>query len=219
MPTLNLPPHFKFGAATSAFQIEGVGMPMVKVRRSGIRSATPGKVKGDEPGDMASDSYHRYGDDIALMRELGLDTYRISLSWSRRMPEGTGQPGRRRLLRPGDRRTPDADIDPNVTLYRGDLPQALEDRGGWAHRDVADRYGEYAAVVFDRFSDRVHRWATLNEPTAIWVGYGVGFFAPGRSNARAGRQAVHNALLAHGRGVQAFRAAGSPGEPGIVLDI
>jgi beta-glucosidase len=106
-----------------------------------------------------------------------------------------------------------------VTLYHWDLPQALEDRGGWPNRDAADWFGEYAAVAFDRFGDRVRRWATLNEPIAIWVGYGEGFFAPGRSDAAAGRQAMHNALLAHGRGVQAFRAAGSPGEIGIVLDI
>jgi len=222
LPNLNLPPHFRFGTATSAFQIEG-GWDADGKSPSiwDTFGHTPGKVKDDIPGDIACDSYHRYGDDIALMRELGLDSYRMSLSWSRLIPDGTGrvnQAGVDYYNRVIDGLL-EAGIDPNITLYHWDLPQALEDRGGWANRDVAEWYGEYAAVVFDRFGDRVQRWATINEPIAIWVGYGVGFFAPGHSDARAGRQAMHNALLAHGRGVQAFRAAGSPGEVGIVLDV
>jgi len=222
LPDLDLPPHFRFGTATSAFQIEGAWN--VDGKGPSIWDTfghTSGKVKDDIPGDVACDSYHRYRDDIALMRYLGVDTYRMSLSWSRLVPEGVGR------INPAgvdyyDRVIDgllDAGIEPNVTLYHWDLPQALEDRGGWLNREVADWFAEYAALVFDRFGDRVRRWATLNEPIAIWAGYGAGFFAPGRTDATAGRQAMHNALLAHGRGVQAFRAAGSPGEIGIALDI
>lgn len=222
LPSLDLPPHFRFGTATSAFQIEG-GWDADGKGPSiwDTFGHTPGKVKDDVPGDVACDSYNRYGDDIALMRDLGVDTYRMSLSWPRLIPAGTG-----RVNQAGvdyyDRVIDcllEAGIDPNVTLYHWDLPQALEDRGGWPNRDVAEWFGDYAALVFDRFGDRVKRWATINEPIAIWVGYGVGFFAPGRKEPAAGRQAMHNALLAHGRGVQAFRAAGSPGEIGIVLDV
>ncbi len=218
----SLPPHFRFGTATSAFQIEGGWNADGKGPSIwDTFGHTPGKVHLDIPGDVACDSYNRYGEDIALMSQLGLDTYRMSLSWSRIIPEGTGAVNAAGLDY-YDRVIDgllEAGIDPNVTLYHWDLPQALEDRGGWANRDVADWFGDYADVAFNRFGDRVRRWSTLNEPIAIWIGYGVGFFAPGRSDAAAGRQAMHNAMLAHGRGVQAFRGAGSPGEVGIVLDI
>ncbi len=222
MSSLIFPPHFRFGVATSAFQIEGAWDEDGKGPSIwDTFGHTPGKVHDDIPGDVACDSYHRYGDDIALMRELGIDSYRMSLSWPRLLPEGVG-----RLNSAGidyyDRVIDgllEADIDPNVTLYHWDLPQALEDRGGWANREVADWFGEYASLAFEKFGDRVKRWATLNEPISLWIGYGVGWFAPGRRDQKAGRQAMHNAMLAHGRGVQAFRAAGSPGEVGIVLDI
>jgi beta-glucosidase len=222
MPDIQLPPEFRFGVATSAFQIEGAWNEDGKGPSIwDTFGHTPGKVRDDVPGDVACDSYHRYLDDIALMRKLGLDTYRMSLSWSRLLPEGIGRVNAAGVAyydRVIDALL-EAGIDPNVTLYHWDLPQALEDRGGWANRDVAEWFYEYAALAFAKFGDRVDRWATLNEPIAIWIGYGVGFFAPGRRDARAGRQAIHNAMLAHGRGVQAFRAAGSPGEIGIVLDI
>jgi beta-glucosidase len=219
---LILPPGFEFGAATSAFQIEGGWDEDGKGPSIwDTYGHTPGKVFQDVPGDVACDSYHRYRDDIALMKQLGLDTYRFSLSWSRILPDGTGRVNRKGLDY-YDRVVDgllEAGIAPNVTLYHWDLPQALEDKGGWANRDVAEWFAEYATIAFDHLGDRVRRWATLNEPIAIWIGYGVGWFAPGRSDPRAGRQAMHNAMLAHGRGVQAFRAAGSPGEIGVVLDI
>ena len=110
-------------------------------------------------------------------------------------------------------------IKPNVTLYHWDLPQALQDRGGWVNREIVDWFGEYSRVVFERFGDRVTLWATLNEPISLWVGYGLGVFAPGIKDARQGKQAMHNAMLAHGRAVQNFRAAGSPGQIGIVIDV
>ncbi len=222
MPRITLPSGFQFGVATSAYQIEGAWDADGKGPSIwDTFSQTPGRVDGDVPGDRGVDHYRRYREDVAIMRDLGLDSYRFSLSWARLLPEGTGRINRAgidfysrlidELLAAG--------IDPNVTLYHWDLPQALEDRGGWANRDVADWFGEYAALAFAEFGDRVPRWATLNEPIALWVGYGMGVFAPGRADERDGRAAMHNALLAHGRGVQEFRASGASGEIGIVLDI
>lgn len=216
------PPAFRFGAATSAFQIEG-GWDSDGKGPSiwDTFGHTPGRVRDDIPGDVACDSYNRLDDDLRLISDLGLDSYRFSLSWSRLLPEGTGQ------INPAgvdyyDRLIDgllDRGVTPNVTLYHWDLPQALEDRGGWVNRDVAEWFAEYATTAFDRFGDRVRTWATLNEPIAIWMGYGRGAFAPGIRDARAGRQAMHHALLAHGKGVQAFRAAGMGGDIGVVVDI
>jgi beta-glucosidase len=179
-------------------------------------------VRGDVPGNVACDHYHRFPEDIALMKDLGVDSYRFSLSWSRLLPNGVG-----RLNQKGadfyNRLIDDllaAGIRPNVTLYHWDLPQALEDRGGWPDREVANWFGEYASAAFGLFGDRVPRWATLNEPIALWVGYGMGAFAPGLRDEKLGRQAMHNAMLAHGTAVQAFRAAdNADSEIGIVLDI
>lgn len=179
-------------------------------------------MRGDVPGNVACDHYHRYPEDIALMKDLGVDSYRFSLSWSRLLPNGVG-----RLNQKGadfyNRLIDDllaAGIRPNVTLYHWDLPQALEDRGGWPDREVANWFGEYASAAFGLFGDRVPRWATLNEPIALWVGYGMGAFAPGLRDEKLGRQAMHNAMLAHGTAVQAFRAAdNADSEIGIVLDI
>jgi beta-glucosidase len=208
--------------ATSAFQIEGAWNEDGKGPSIwDTFGQTPGKTFQGIPGDVACDHYHRFPEDIEIMRSLGLDTYRMSLSWPRILPDGVGRVNQRgldfyRRLIDG---LLDAGITPNVTLYHWDLPQALQDRGGWANRDVAEWFGEYADVAFGALGDRVTRWSTLNEPIAIWVGHALGFFAPGLRDPRAGRQAMHNALLAHGRGVQAFRAAGAPGDIGIVLDI
>jgi beta-glucosidase len=218
----SFPEGFLFGVATSAYQIEGAWDEDGKGPSIwDTFSQTPGRVADDVPGDVAVDHYHRYREDVALMRELGIPAYRFSLSWARLLPEGTGRPNPRGIAF-YDRLIDEllaAGIDPNVTLYHWDLPQALEDRGGWPNPDVADWFAEYAALAFDRFGDRVRRWATLNEPIALWVGYGLGIFAPGRQDAAAGRQAMHNALVAHGKAVGAFRAAGSPGEIGVVVDI
>lgn len=222
MSLLNLPRSFEFGAATSAFQIEGAWDADGKGPSIwDTFGHTPGKVLDDIPGDVACDHYHRYPEDIEVMKWLGLDSYRFSLSWSRIMPEGVGRINQKGL--DFYRRLADsllnAGITPNATLYHWDLPQALEDRGGWPDRDVADWFAEYASVVFDALGDRIGRWATVNEPISTWVGYALGAFAPSRRDERAGRQAMHNQMLAHGKAVQAFRAAGSPGDIGVVLDI
>lgn len=222
MTDVVFPPHFIFGAATSAYQIEGAWDVDGKGRSIwDTFSQTPGNVLGDRSGDVAVDHYHRWREDVGLMREIGLDSYRFSLSWSRLLPEGRGAVNQKgvdfydhlidSLLENG--------ITPNATLFHWDLPQALQDLGGWPNRDSIEWFGDYAALAFQKFGDRVPLWATINEPIALWVGYGLGVFAPGIADRRAGKQAMHNAMVAHGRAVQEFRASKATGEIGIVVDI
>jgi len=216
------PSGFVFGAATSAYQIEGGRSADGKGPSIwDTFTNTPGKVHGDVPGDVAVDHYHRWREDLGLLKELGIPSYRFSLSWPRLLPDGTGTANPAGIAF-YDRLIDEllaAGIEPMVTLYHWDLPQALEDRGGWPNPAVADWFAEYAALAFDSYGDRVRRWATINEPIALWVGYGLGVFAPGRQEPLAGKQAMHNALVAHGRAVREFRSSGRPGEIGIVLDI
>lgn len=219
---LALPRGFDFGVATSAYQIEGAWD--VDGRGPSVWdtfSQTPGMVLGDVPGDNGVRHYERMESDVELLRWLGVDSYRFSLSWSRILPDGVGTLNQRgvdfyrRLLD----RLEDAGISPSITLYHWDLPQGLEDRGGWRSRDVQFWFAEYAQRAFEQFGRYTPRWATLNEPIANWVGYGLGIFAPGYRDELGGRAAMHNALLAHGQAVRAFRAAGAPGEIGIVVDV
>jgi beta-glucosidase len=220
---MTFPPGFVFGTATSAFQIEGAWNEDGKSPSIwDTFGHTPGKVYRDIPGDVAVDHYHRYREDIALLRELGVGSYRFSMSWPRLLPEGTGRVNRagldfyRRLVD----ELLESGISPLATLYHWDLPQALEDRGGWANRDIALWFRDYAALVFEEFAGLVPRWATFNEPISMWVGYGMGTFAPGHADPRLGKQAMHNALLAHGEAVRALREQDAPGaEIGIVVDI
>jgi len=223
MPIITFPEDFTFGVATSAYQIEGAWNEDGKGPSIwDTFSQTPGRVWRDIPGDLGSDHYHRFRADVAIMRDLGIQSYRMSLSWPRILPDGVGRPNRKgidfyhRLFDELDR----AGIEPNVTLYHWDLPQALEDRGGWVNRDVASWFAEYASLAFEEFAGRVPMWSTLNEPIAIWVGYGMGVFAPGRADERDARQAMHHALLAHGTALQAFRAHADPAARiGLVLDV
>jgi beta-glucosidase len=219
---LQFPAGFDFGVATSAFQIEGAWNEDGKGPSIwDTFGHTPGKVAGDVPGDRGADHYHRYKEDVALMKDIGITSYRFSLSWPRLMPEGRGPVNQKgidfysrlidELLAAG--------IQPNVTLYHWDLPQALEDKGGWSNRDIIGHFADYATLAFSSYGDRVRRWATLNEPISIWVGYAMGVFAPGRTDEKSARQALHHALVSHGRGVEAFRTSGKPGEIGIVFDI
>ena len=216
------PADFLFGAATSAYQIEG--SPLADGAGPSIWhrfSHTPGHTANDETGDVACDHYHRYQDDVALMRELGLGSYRFSISWSRILPDGTGAVNERGL--DFYRRLVDelleAGIQPNATLYHWDLPAALDDRGGWLNRDVSWWFADYAQVVFRALDDRVAMWATLNEP---WVtsdgGYLHGTLAPGHRNHFEAPLAAHNQLRAHAAAVQAYRAFGT--KPiGIVVNL
>ncbi len=209
---LTFPPGFVFGAATAAYQIEGAADEDGRGRSIwDTYSHTPGRTFGGHTGDVACDHYHRYRDDVALMRELGLSAYRFSVSWPRVLPEGAGRVEQRGL--DFYRRLVDelleAGIDPWLTLYHWDLPQALQDRGGWADRDTAARFADYSAVVVGALGDRVRHWSTLNEPMcSSLIGHMAGAHAPGLQDPVAASRAVHHLLLGHGLAAGRLRAAG-----------
>ncbi|MEV1143267.1 GH1 family beta-glucosidase [Micromonospora sp. NPDC049799] len=213
MSSIRFPENFRWGAATAAYQIEGAARD--DGRGPSIWdtfSRTPGKVHQGHTGDVACDHYHRYADDVALMAELGLHTYRFSVAWPRIQPDGTG-PVNPRGLDFYDRLVDtllSQGIDPIVTLYHWDLPQALEDRGGWTARETAEHFATYATAVHARLGDRVDTWTTLNEPwCSAYLGYGNGVHAPGERDAGAAFTAVHHLLLGHGLAARALRAAGA----------
>ncbi|MGW4497324.1 GH1 family beta-glucosidase [Micromonospora sp. NPDC004336] len=213
MSTLRFPENFVWGAATAAYQIEGAAT--ADGRGPSIWdtfSRTPGRVHHGHTGDVACDHYHRYADDVALMAELGLKAYRFSVAWPRIQPDGSG-PVNPRGLDFYDRLV-DAllarGIDPIVTLYHWDLPQNLQDRGGWTSRETAEHFATYATAVHARLGDRVGTWTTLNEPwCSAYLGYGNGVHAPGGRDAGAAFTAVHHLLLGHGLAARALRAAGA----------
>jgi beta-glucosidase len=217
------PDGFLWGAATSAYQIEGSPLADGAGSSNWHRFAhTPGNTDGGAHGDVACDHYRRYRDDVALMAGLGLQSYRFSVSWSRVMPDGRGATNPKGL--DFYSRLVDAllarGIRPNVTLYHWDLPAALDERGGWVNPDVAQWFGEYAEVVFRMLGDRVDLWATLNEPwVVVDAGYVHGVHAPGHRNAWEAVRAAHNLLRAHGTAVRAFRASTNSGEIGIVVNL
>ncbi|GAA4726955.1 GH1 family beta-glucosidase [Phytohabitans rumicis] len=213
MVGLQFPDDFVWGAATAAYQIEGAARD--DGRGPSIWdtfSRTPGKVYAGHTGDVACDHYHRYAGDVGLMADLGLQAYRFSIAWPRIQPDGTG-PVNPRGLDFYDRLVDELigrGIDPIITLYHWDLPQALEDRGGWAHRDTAAWFAEYASAVHLRLGDRVRTWTTLNEPwCSAYLGYAAGVHAPGRQDAAVAFTAVHHLLLGHGLATRALRAAGA----------
>jgi beta-glucosidase len=218
-----LPTEFLWGAATAAYQIEGA------VAEDGRApsiwdtfSHTPGKTDGGDTGDTACDHYHRWPEDIGIMRELGLDAYRFSIAWPRVLPQGDGPvnaPGLAFYDRLVDGLL-EAGITPYPTLYHWDLPQALQDRGGWPARETALRFGEYAAVVAEALGDRVTDWATLNEPLcSAWIGHLDGVMAPGLTDLTAAVRASYHLHLGHGLAVQAIRAANPRARVGIVNNL
>ncbi len=203
------PDSFVWGAATASYQIEGA------VTEGGrgpsiwdTYSATPGKTFEGHTGAVAADHYHRTEQDVAMMKELGLDAYRFSLAWPRIQPTGSGafnQAGLDFYDRLIDQLL-EAGIDPVATMYHWDLPQGLEDAGGWPARDTALRFGDYAHKVVETYRDRVKIWTTLNEPwCSAYLGYGSGVHAPGRTDGADALAAVHHLNLAHGLGAQAVR--------------
>ncbi|HEV7646700.1 MAG TPA: GH1 family beta-glucosidase [Actinophytocola sp.] len=220
----NLPADFRWGVATSAYQIEGAHDE--DGRTPSIWDTycrTPGMVEGGENGDVACDHYHRMPADVALISSLGVDTYRFSVSWPRVQPGGRG-PANARGLAFYDRLVDEllgAGVDPWVTLYHWDLPQELEDAGGWPERDTAYRFADYGMLVFDALQDRVRTWTTLNEPwCSAMLGYHEGRQAPGRQNFADAMDAVHHLLLGHGLAAQRMRAAArTPVELGITLNM
>ncbi|MER5884065.1 GH1 family beta-glucosidase [Streptomyces sp. NPDC001941] len=224
-PALDLaafPAGFTWGTATSAYQIEGA------VAEDGRApsiwdtfSRVPGAVDGGDHGDTACDHYHRWPEDVALMRTLGTDAYRLSVAWPRVLPFGDG-----RVNGPGldfyDRLVDgllEAGITPSVTLYHWDLPQALQDRGGWNERGTAEALAGYASAVAGRLGDRVTQWATLNEPLcSAWIGHLEGRMAPGLTDLPTAVRASYHLLLAHGLAVQAVRAAVPGAQVGLVTN-
>ncbi|MGZ8563572.1 MAG: family 1 glycosylhydrolase, partial [Candidatus Limnocylindria bacterium] len=220
-PTLRFPAAFLWGTATASYQIEGA------VAEDGRApsiwdtfSHTAGRIAQDDTGDVACDHYHRWREDLDLLAELGAGAYRFSVAWPRVIPDGTGR------VNPAgldfyDRLVDgllERGIDPVVTLYHWDLPQALEDRGGWTARSTADAFTAYVEAVADRLGDRVPMWVTLNEPwVAAMLGYVLGTHAPGRRSVRDGLLAGHHLLLAHANAVKVLRS--TRGDVGVSLNV
>lgn len=209
------PDGFTWGVATSAYQIEGA------VAEDGRGESIwdtfcrkPGAIRDGQTGDVAADHYHRWPEDIALMADLGVSAYRFSIAWPRVQPQGTG-PANRAGLDFYDRLT-DAllarNIAPMPTLYHWDLPQPLEDAGGWLARETAQRFADYAGLAAERLADRIPLWITLNEPFVVTTyAYGLGIHAPGTALMLAALPTAHHQLLGHGLAAAALRAAGAAG--------
>ncbi len=205
------PKNFTWGAAAAAYQIEGAwNEEGRKPSIWDVFSQTPGKTFDGHTGNVACDHYHRFREDVGIMRDLGLQAYRLSLSWPRILPDGTGRPNEKGLAFYDQLIDAllAANITPWVTLYHWDLPEALQLRGGFLNREIVDWFGEYAALVASRLGDRVKHWMTINEPPCvIGLGHQDGVFAPGLKLPFADcLLGAHHLLMAHGRGVQALRA-------------
>jgi beta-glucosidase len=216
------PDGFLWGAATSAYQVEG--SPFADGAHPSFWhrfSHTPGLTHDGDNGDVACDQYRRIGDDVALMREIGLTSYRLSIAWGRILPNGTGKANPAGIAH-YDRVVDlllENGIQPNITLYHWDLPTALDDRGGWLNRDSAEWFADYARIMFRALGDRVPMWATLNEPwVVVDAGYLFGVHAPGHNNLFEAPIAAHNIMRAHGAAVQAYRAEASQ-SIGLVVNI
>jgi beta-glucosidase len=225
MSTANgsIPQDFVWGAATASYQIEGAAREDGRGESVWDRfSATPGKVRGGDTGDVACDFYHRYRDDVRLMRELGLGAFRFSIAWPRVLPAGRGKVNEAgldfydrlvdELLANG--------IEPFVTLFHWDTPQALEDDGGWPARSTATAFVEYAEAVAGRLGDRVRHWMTHNEPWVYaWIGHSWGRHAPGRTSEADAVATAHHLLLSHGWAVEAIRRSAPDAQVGIALNL
>ena len=204
------PKDFLWGAATSSYQIEGAANE--DGRGPSIWDTfckTPGKVAKGDTGDVANDHYHRYPEDIAIMKDLGLQGYRFSFAWPRMFPKGDGVREERgfdfydRLIDG----LLEAGIEPLATLYHWDLPQALQDKGGWVNRDIVNHFADYSTAVVERFGDRVKKFSPINEPWVVaWLGHGIGIHAPGILDRRSAFAAAHHTVLAHAASTNAMRA-------------
>jgi beta-glucosidase len=222
--SIQFPDGFAWGTATASYQIEGA------VDEDGRSpsiwdtfSHTPGKVQDGDTGDVADDHYHRYEEDVDLMADLGVGWYRFSLAWPRLQPDGRGALNDAgvdfysrlvdALLAKG--------IQPWVTLYHWDLPQVLQDAGGWPERDTAERFAEYSSLVYERLHDRVRQWTTLNEPwVSAFIGHATGRHAPGVKDPEGSLKAAHHLLLGHGLATTAMRAHGDTNSSfGITLNV
>lgn len=217
------PKGFLWGAATASYQIEGAATEYGRGECIWTRfSHTPGNVINNDTGDVACDHYHRYKEDVALMKELGLQTYRFSVSWPRILPNGTGEVNQEgidfysnlvdELLAAG--------ITPYVTLYHWDLPQALQDDGdGWENRAIVEKFADYAEVVAKALGDRVKHWITLNEPWVVSImGNWLGDHAPGKRNIAAAYRVAHHLMMAHGAAVKRLRQVVPDAQVGVTLN-
>jgi len=208
-----LPPGFRFGTATSAYQIEGAASEDGKGPSIwDTFAAKPGRIADGTSGAVASDHYHRWQEDVDLLKQLGAGGYRFSISWPRIQPSGSG-PANARGLAFYDRLIDallEAGVQPMATLYHWDLPQGLEDDGGWLNPDTVSRFADYAAIVGDAFADRVEHWIPVNEPNAVThLGYATGTHAPGKRLMFDSLWVAHHLLLGHARAAMALRAAGA----------
>jgi len=208
-----LPPGFRFGTSTAAYQIEGAASEDGKGPSIwDTFTKEPGRILDGSSGDVACDHYHRWEEDVALMRELGTQGYRFSISWPRVVPNGSGEVNKAGLAF-YDRLVDtllDAGIEPMVTLYHWDLPQGLQDDGGWLNRVTIDRFAEYAGIVGETLADRVAHWIPINEPNVVtMLGYGTGKHAPGWELTFDALPVAHHLIVAHGRAAIALRAAGA----------
>ncbi len=220
---LAFPEEFLWGVATASYQVEGA------VREDGRGesiwdrfSRTPGKVSHGHTGDVACDQYHRYEEDAELMKDLGVESYRFSIAWPRVQPDGKGawnEKGFDYYKRLSDALM-ERGIRPAATLYHWDLPQPLQDAGGWPARETAYRFAEYAEKVYEHLSDRISMWITLNEPWCSSIlGYFDGEHAPGHTDRPEAYRAIHHLLLAHGLALKSFREGGYTGSIGITLNL
>jgi len=217
------PKDFLWGAATASYQIEGGGDKHGKGESTWDRfTHTPGKILNNDTGDVADDHYRLWKKDIGLMKKLGLQAYRFSISWPRVLPNGRGKVNQKGLdfyskLVDG---LLDANIKPFVTLFHWDTPQALEDEGGWPMRSTAEAFVEYADLISRTLGDRVKNWITHNEPAVVaWLGYGTGVHAPGKTDFKLSMPAAHHLLLSHGWAVPVIRRNSPNAEAGITLNI
>ncbi|KMK74339.1 GH1 family beta-glucosidase [Alkalihalobacillus pseudalcaliphilus] len=215
MAFIEFPKEIKWGVATASYQIEGAAFE--DGRGASIWdtfSRTPGKIKNGDNGDIACDSYHRYEEDIQMMKELGIDIYRFSISWPRIFPTGTGEVNQAGLnyyhnlvdcLRANQ-------IEPMCTLYHWDLPQVLQDQGGWANRETIEAFAHYAEQMFREFNGKITKWITINEPWCIsFLSNFIGEHAPGNHDLQLATTISHHLLVAHGRAVTKFRSLGIKG--------
>ncbi|SDJ46617.1 GH1 family beta-glucosidase [Salimicrobium halophilum] len=209
MTKITFPENLKWGAATASYQIEGgaeEGGRSLSIWD--VFSRTPGNVKNGDTGDHACNSYHLYKEDVQLLKNLGVDLYRFSISWSRVLPDGTGE-----LNEEGVQYYSNLidelianDIEPMITLYHWDLPQVLQEKGGWESRETAHAFLHYAQKMFEAYGDRVNNWITMNEPwCASFLSNYLGVHAPGKQDLQAGVDVAHNLMVAHGLAVKSFR--------------
>lgn len=219
----DFPKDFVWGVATAAQQVEGAAFEDGRgLSIWDVFSRIPGKIRGGETPDVTCDQYHLYKKDVKLMKDMGIKSYRFSFSWPRIMPDGTGKINKaginyyKRLIHC----LKENGIVPNATMYHWDLPYQLQLKGGWGNRECIQWFTNYARVLLDYFGKDVDFWVTFNEPIAVYVGYAKGSFAPGLTDEKYARQALHNLLVCHGEAVRLFRSYKvTNAKIGIVVDV